>query len=63
MELYKQCKHCFQAIFADDASPADDARGGGAGGANLGDRPEQADGGAVYSWAQHRMCALLFFRS
>ncbi len=55
MELYKQCKHCFQAIFADDASPADDARGGGAGGANLGDRPEQADGGAVYSWAQHRM--------
>ena len=51
----------FRAIFADDASPADDAvaRAGGASSGAAASRPEEADGGAVYSWAQHRMCAPL----
>jgi len=40
----------YRAIFADDGPPADGApaAGGGAGG---------ADGGALYSWAEHRVCA------
>lgn len=41
----------FRAIFSDDASPQETGTAGGA------PNQEEGDGGAVYSWAQHRMWA------
>lgn len=40
----------YRAIFADDAPPADGAAYDGA--------ASGGDGGALYSWAEHRVCVL-----
>lgn len=45
----------FRAIFSDDSSPQEAASGGGGNAA-----PDAGNGGAVYSWAQHRLCVLLW---
>lgn len=42
----------FRAIFSDDSSPQETV-----GGASSGTSTASKDGGAVYSWAQHRLCA------
>ena len=40
----------YRAIFADDAPPADGAANGSA--------ASGGDGGALFSWAEHRVCEL-----